>query len=101
MYEFLKNSAHIAFAEAPAFVKYDYSNKCYALTDESGAEGVYIKGKHYSIAGKRPLPQAEVIEMQTIDSAYIFMKNEKEKADTDALLIEQEYRLTLLELGGI
>ncbi len=68
-----------------------HTSGVYLLTDVNHAEGVAYRGTPYLFADG-----AIVCE---VDAGDTVQTTEKTVADNDAMNVDQEYRLTLLELG--
>lgn len=63
----------------------------YLLTDANRAEGVAYQGTAYLFADGAQVCQ--------VDAGEAMQTTEKTVSDNDAMNVDQEYRLTLLELG--
>ena len=75
-------------------------NGCFVLCDESAAIGVAIDGTVYHILGRNKLTDdAEDVIILQFDTGGWAMTTNKALNDIDALNVDQEYRLTLIELG--
>lgn len=68
-----------------------HTSGVYLLTDVNHAEGVAYQGTPYLFADG-----AMVCE---VDAGEAMQTTEKTVSDNDAMNVDQEYRLTLLELG--
>ena len=68
-----------------------HRNGVYLLTDVNHAEGVAYHGTPYLFKDG-----AQVCE---VDKGADILETEKTVSDNDAMNVDQEYRLTLLELG--
>ena len=68
-----------------------HKNGVYLLTDVNRAEGVAHHGTPYLFKDG-----AQVCE---VDKGADILETEKTVSDNDAMNVDQEYRLTLLELG--
>lgn len=101
MYEIIKNddNTSLGLIDQPRFVKV-HDNGCFISCDENLAQGIAINGIVYQLCGKKKL-DGEHIEVVAIkrNSGNILMSINNIQNDTDALIVDQEYRLTLLELG--
>lgn len=75
-------------------------NGCFILCDETVATGIAINGTVYHIAGTEKLTDdAEDVYIIPIDVGEWAMTTKKAINDIDELNVDQEYRLTLMELG--
>lgn len=102
MYEIIKNdgtNTSLGLIDQPNFVSLQ-NNGCFTLTDEKLAQGVAINGVVYQIYGKKKLEgnHPEVIVVKRNSGDLITSINEIQ-SNTDEIIVDQEYRLTLLELG--
>lgn len=101
MYKILKKDDYtlLGLIEQPNFIKLQ-KNGCFNLTDEENAQGIVIDNQIYQLCGKNKLkgnyPKAKIIK---IDNGEILASINEIQGNMDELLIDQEYRLTLLELG--
>ena len=68
-----------------------HKNGVYLLTDKDHAEGVAYHGTPYLFKDG-----AQVCE---VDKGADILETERTVSDNDAMNVDQEYRLTLLELG--
>lgn len=79
-----------------------HENGCYTNATEDDAIGIAFKSKPYNLAGHSEIEGAdEVIVVETTLDAILKENNSSRdivQDDTDAMLVDHEYRLTLLEL---
>jgi len=99
MYKIIKGGAVVAMTDVPAFVRINPRNGCYNLCDWEQAEGVALTGSVYRIQGRPSSIQAEEVVLQPVDMGAELLAAQTTIADNDAMNVDQEYRLTLLELG--
>lgn len=90
MYKIITHTGETHLTEKPNFIR-KHENGCFVLTDEATAEGVAYNGTPYLFADG-----AQVCE---VDKGADILETEKTVSDNDAMNVDQEYRLTLLELG--
>lgn len=90
MYKIQTPTGETFLTEKPNFIRV-HSNGCYILTEQSKAEGVAYHGTPYLFKDG-----AQVCE---VDKGADILETEKTVSDNDAMNVDQEYRLTLLELG--
>ena len=90
MYKIITNTGETHLTEKPTFIR-KHENGCFVLTDEEMAEGVAYNGTPYLFKDG-----AMVCE---VDKGADILETEKTVSDNDAMNVDQEYRLTLLELG--
>ena len=90
MYEIRKDGGVIALTEKPNFIR-KHENGCFVLTDVNHADGVAYHGTPYLFA--------DGAICYEVDKGADILETEKTVSDNDAMSIDQEYRLTLLELG--
>ena len=101
MYKIIKaeTEALLTIAEGLNYINLA-DNGCFVLCDESDATGIAIDGTVYHILGRDKLTDdAEDIIILPFDTGGWAMTTNKALDDIDALNVDQEYRLTLIELG--
>lgn len=97
MYKIIKDDNTVTFVDNPVFVK-QLSNGNYTPVDKNIATGIVVNNVIYAFDGNI-LDNKENVSIVEINNGEKFYELEKIQNDTDALIIDQEYRLTLLELG--
>lgn len=90
MYRIQTPSGETFLTEKPNFIRV-HSNGVYILTDQARAEGVAYHGTPY-------LWKDGAICYE-VDAGGQILESYNAYADLDRMSVEQEYRLTLLELG--
>ena len=90
MYEIRKNGSVIALTEKPNYIRL-HPDGFYILCEQKEAQGVAYHGTPYLFADG-----AMVCE---VDKGADILETEKTVSDNDAMNVDQEYRLVLLELG--
>ena len=90
MYKIITHTGETYLTEKPNFIR-KHESGCFVLTDKDRAEGVAYNGTPYLFADG-----AMVCE---VDKGADILETEKTVSDNDAMNVDQEYRLTLLELG--
>ena len=90
MYKIITNTGETHLTEKPNFIR-KHENGCFVLTDEATAEGVAYHGTPYLFADGTICFE--------VDKGAEILATEKTVSDNDAMNVDQEYRLTLLELG--
>lgn len=78
------------------------TNGCFITCPEPEASGIVFGGKPYQLLGHEAMESDEELEtvmLETADSGAILSQYQQLAADSDALSVDHEYRLTLLELG--
>ena len=90
MYKIITNTGKTHLTERPNFIR-KHENGCFVLTSEATAEGVAYNGIPYLFADG-----AMTCE---VDKGADILETEKTVSDNDAMNVDQEYRLTMLELG--
>lgn len=90
MYRIKTPSGDSFLIELPTYVRQHSSGK-FLITDQKHAEGVGYGGKYYLFK--------DGIQLQEVDKGADILETEKTVSDNDAMNVDQEYRLTLLELG--
>ena len=90
MYKIITNTGETRLTEKPTFIR-KHENGCFVLTDVNHAEGVAYHGTPYLFANGAICYE--------VDKGADILETEKTVSDNDAMSVDQEYRLTLLELG--
>ena len=90
MYEIRKDGGVIALTEKPNYIR-RHADGFYILCEEEDAQGVAYHGTPYMFA--------DGAICYEVDKGADILETEKTVSDNDAMSVDQEYRLTLLELG--
>ena len=90
MYKIITNTGETHLTEKPNFIR-KHENGCFVLTDVNHADGVAYHGTPYLFA--------DGAICYEVDKGADILETEKTVSDNDAMSVDQEYRLTLLELG--
>ena len=90
MYKIITNTGETHLTERPNFIR-KHENGCFVLTDVNHAEGVAYHGTPYLFADGAICCE--------VDKGADILETERTVSDNDAMNVDQEYRLTLLELG--
>jgi len=84
--------------EAPTYIK-QARNGCYILCPEPEASGIAFAGTTYHLLGREGMEDVETVMLEEIDAGAEIQATRQQAADADGMIVDQEYRLTLLELG--
>lgn len=98
MYEIIKDGTVLALTESPNYIRL-HPDGFYILCEQSEAHGVALNGTPYHLFGRKPMDGLETVVLVKIDSGRILREQETAQEDSDAMTVDHEYRLTLLELG--
>ena len=90
MYKIITHTGETHLTEKPTFIR-KHENGCFVLTDVNHADGVAYHGTPYLFA--------DGAICYEVDKGADILETEKTVSDNDAMSVDQEYRLTLLELG--
>ena len=90
MYKIITHTGETYLTEMPNFIR-KHENGCFVLTDEALAEGVAYNGTPYLFA--------DGTICYEVDKGADILTIERTVSDNDAMNVDHEYRLTLLELG--
>ena len=90
MYKIIKDGAVLALTESPNYIRL-HPDGFYILCEQKEAQGVAYHGKPYLFA--------DGVICYEADKGADILETEKTVSDNDAMNVDQEYRLTLLELG--
>ena len=98
MFRIIKAGAGIGLTENLNYIK-KAENGCYILCPEHDASGIVFKGVAYHLLGRAAMDELETVSLEQADAGTEISKAKSAVEDADALNVDQEYRLTLLELG--
>lgn len=90
MYEIRKGGGVISLAEKPNYIRL-HPDGFYILCEQKEAQGVAVNGTAYLFA--------DGAICYEVDKGADILETEKTVSDNDAMSVDQEYCLTLLELG--
>ena len=90
MYRSITPTGETVLTEKVNYIRV-HKNGVYLLTDVNHAEGVAYHGTPYLFA--------DGAICYEVDKGADILETEKTVSDNDAMSVDQEYRLTLLELG--
>lgn len=93
-----KDGNRIALVEKPNYIRQD--GDVYILCQESEAQGIAVNSVPYNLSDREPMPGLETVVVVETDGGGRIYQGDLEQANTDELIVDQEYRLTILELGG-
>ena len=98
MYKIIKDGTTIGLTEFLTYIK-QHDNGCFVLCPEPEASGIAFGNTVYHLAGREAIEGAETVALEHIDAGKEIELVNTTISDTDALTVDHEYRLTLLELG--
>ena len=90
MYEIIKDGAVLALTESSNYIRL-HPDGVYILCEQKEAQGVAYNGTPYLFADGAICCE--------VDKGADILETERTVSDNDAMNVDQEYRLTLLELG--
>ena len=88
----------LAMTEKPNYIS-RAENGCFVLCPEEEAQGVAWEGKPYALFGTELEGAAGTVLLSKVDGGEELRTLSLAAEDTDAMMVDQEYRLTLMELG--
>ena len=97
----ISDGESLGMTEAPTYIK-QAANGCYVLCQEPEASGIAFDGTPYQLLGRPAMdgPAAlETVMLETVDAGAMLQESQNSYPDLDAMAVDHEYRLTLLELG--
>lgn len=98
MYKIIKDGSTLAQTEAPSYVRRQ-KNGLFAVCEEQEAHGIVHNGTVYHLLGREALEGLESVVLEKFDGGIELEHTTQAVEDADAMNVDQEYRLTLLELG--
>lgn len=106
MYMITNSTGTIGYTDSPEWCYKLSSGSPQVVRDRSQATGVIYQGTVYNLPGHSDFEDAETATVSEIDSGRALTEllgkvtqAAADADDRDELLVDQEYRLTLLELG--
>ena len=100
MYKIIKDGEQIAITEKLNYIKQN-ENGVFVSCTELFAQGVAVNNTPYNIAGRAEMADCETVVIFEIDGGQSIENGEATQHEADTLIVDHEYRLTLLELGVI
>lgn len=97
MYKIIKDGATLAQVEAPSYVRRQ-NNGLFVTCEERDAQGIVHNGTVYHLLGRADLEGRESVTLEQFDAGAELENTKQTVEDADAMNVDQEYRLTLLEL---
>ena len=88
----------LGMTEQPYYIRLS-ENGSYAPCNEKEAQGVSLNGTPYHLFGRAAMEGLETVVLAETDTGHIMQEQETAQEDADAMTVDHEYRLTLLELG--
>ncbi len=98
MYRINRIGECVGLTDTPTYIKQS-DNGCYVLCPEPEASGIVYEGTVYHLLGREELPGTDTVSLEKTDTGLELMAIRAAQADTDAMNVDHEYRMTLLELG--
>lgn len=99
MYEIKSDGGRIGLTDAPTYIK-QAANGCFVLCPEHDAQGICFASTIYNLLDRPPMDGVETtVALDLVDAGSLLVNANIAIRDADAMNVDQEYRLTLLELG--
>jgi hypothetical protein len=98
MYNIIRDGERLGMTEAPTYIK-QAENGCYILCPEHDASGIAFAGTPYHLLGREGMEDVETVMLEATDVGTELGITNSAVNDADSIIVDQEYRLTLLELG--
>lgn len=98
MFKIIKEGTSLGMTEAPIYVR-QAENGCFVLCREAEATGIAHNGTVYHLLGREAVEGAESVILEKTDAGDLVKRIQDTAKDVDAMNVDQELRLTLLELG--
>lgn len=93
-----ETGAVLDMTEKPNYIN-RAENGCFVLCSREEATGLAWEGKPYALFGKELEGAAGTVLLSEADGGREIRALETAAEDTDAMMVDQELRLTLMELG--
>lgn len=98
MFRIIKDGVSVGMTETPNYIK-QQENGCFALCPEPEASGIVFAGTAYHLLGREGMEDMETVMLEETDAGAEIQAAKLAAEDADGMIVDQEYRLTLLELG--
>lgn len=99
MYKITKDGVSLGMTEAPNYIRQS-EDGCFILCPEPDALGIAFAGGAYQLAGREPMEgTAGDVALEKVDAGAEIHAAKLAAEDADGMIVSQEYRLTMLELG--
>lgn len=101
MYKITRTSdgGSIGMTDAPVYIK-KAANGCYILCPEPKAQGICFADTVYNLLDRQPMDGVDdTVMLETVDAGKLQAAATIAIQDADTMNVDQEFRLTLLELG--
>ena len=98
MYKIIKDGAIVAMTEQLNFIKKEADGVFYACT-ESEAQGIAVNNTAYNLLGREEMAECETVIAVKVDGGACILEGENNQTETDALIVDLEYRMALYEMG--
>ncbi len=100
MFKIIKDGALLAMTEAPTYIR-RHENGCFVLCTVELADGIAHMGTVYHLLGCPEIEGAETVMLEVTDAGAILVEASQVAEDVDAMNVDHELRITMLELGGV
>lgn len=98
MFRIIKDGANIGLTENLNYIK-QAENGCYVLCPERDASGIVFEGTPYHLLGRDEMEGLETVSLEMTDAGKEMKAVQDAQKDSDALNVDHEYKLVLLELN--
>lgn len=98
MYRLIKDGKVFAITENLTFIRQS-NNGVYVICAEEKAQGIAHKNVPYNLLGREPMAGLETVIAVEVDGGECIHNGDVNQTDADALIVDHEYRITLIELG--
>ena len=89
----------LGVTDSPVFVR-PHENGCFVLCPEPEAQGISFAGTVYQLQDRPSMGGTEVVVMlEAMDAGAELAAVQQTAADNDAMNVDHELRLTMLEMG--
>lgn len=88
----------LGMTERPYYIRLSESGS-YTPCSEKEAQGVALNGTPYHLFGRTAMDGLETVVLAETDAGRVLKEQETAQEGADAMAVDHEYRLTLLELG--
>ena len=100
MYKIKKDNELIAMTEKLNFIK-QTDKGIFVSCNEKDAQGIAVKNTPYNLLGRKAMASCETVFVFEVDGGECIKNTDENQIVSDALVVDHEYRITLIEMGVI
>ena len=98
MFKIIKDGKTIAITEQLIYIRQKETG-VFVACEEQAAQGVAVNNTAYNIFGREEMKGCETVAIMEVDGGGCIFTGDEDQTETDTMIVEHEYRLTILEMG--